>query len=108
METPWAIIDDYVCKAYKTAKAALPNAKMYYNDYKHAATLGRYEAKSNSVFKLVKDLKDRNCGVDGVGFQSHVDLNYADENYAAITGNIKRYAKLGVEVAFTEVDVRCN
>jgi len=41
---------------------------MYYNDYKHASNIGSYKDKSDKVFRLVKDLKDRNCGIDGVGF----------------------------------------
>ena len=67
-ESPWSIIDDYVCKAFKAAKAANPKIKMYYNDYKHESNVGRYASKSDRVYKLVKDLKDRNCGIDGVGF----------------------------------------
>jgi len=41
---------------------------MFYNDYKHASNIGIYKNKSDNVYKLVKDLHDRNCGIDGVGF----------------------------------------
>lgn len=105
--SPWSKINDFVCKAFKKAKEVNPNAELFYNDYKHASMLGRYKSKSDKVFKLVKDLKDRNCGIDGVGFQSHVDINYDDANYESIRENIKRYEEIGVKVHFTEVDVRC-
>ena len=94
-DSPWKIIgDDYICKAYKAARAANPKAKLFYNDYKHASMTGYYEDKSNKVFYLMKDLRDNNCGVDGVGFQSHVDLSYEDENYESIAKNIQRFTKL--------------
>lgn len=106
--SPWSIVPDYVCKAFKKAKEMNPKAELFYNDYKHASMEGRYKMKSDKVYNFVKDLKDRGCGVDGVGFQSHVDINYADENYDSIRKNIQRYAAIGVKVHMTEVDVRCN
>ena len=54
---------------------------------------------------FVKDLKERGIPVDGVGMQLHLDatLNYSEE---AIRQNVQRYNDLGVEVSFSEVDVR--
>lgn len=67
-DSPWTLVDDYICKAYTAAKKANPNTQLYYNDYKYASSVGKYKNKSDKVFKLIKDLKDRNCGIDGVGF----------------------------------------
>lgn len=66
--SPWSIVDDYICKAFKAARKANPNAQLFYNDYKHASMTGIYKDKSDKVFNLVKDLKDRGCPIDGVGF----------------------------------------
>lgn len=63
--------------------------------------------KANVVYALVKDLRNKKCGIDGVGFQSHWALN--DFKYlGGVAKNMKRYEKLGVKVHFTEVDVRCQ
>lgn len=106
--SPWSIVDDYICKAFKAARKANPNAQLFYNDYKHASMTGIYKDKSDKVFNLVKDLKDRGCPIDGVGFQSHVDITYTGENFVSIRQNIRRYADIGIKVHFTEVDVRCE
>ena len=99
----------WVCDAFKTAKKEKPQVKMFYNDDMISAMAGKYEKKSDETYELLKWLKDHDCGIDGVGFESHVDINFGTkENLAAITKDIQRYAKIGIEVMFTEIDVRCN
>ena len=66
--SPWSMIDDYVCKAFKMARKANPNIELFYNDYKHASMAGRYQYKSNKVYDYVKSLVERGCPIDGVGF----------------------------------------
>jgi endo-1,4-beta-xylanase len=107
-ESPWSIIPDYICKAFKAAKAANPNIKMFYNDYNIHSMTGAEQSKSDRVYKLVKDLHDRKCGIDGVGFQTHIDITIPDSDYDGIKQNLKRYKNLGLDVHFTEVDVRCK
>lgn len=36
-ESAWSKVDDYICKAFKAAKASNPKATLFYNDYKHAS-----------------------------------------------------------------------
>lgn len=98
----------WVCEAFKTAKAANPKIKMFYNDDKISSSAGKYEKRSDETYKIMKFLVDNECGIDGVGFESHVGLDFADKNYDSIKADIQRYAALGLEVMFTEVDVRCN
>lgn len=40
--------------------------------------------------------------------QSHVDINYADENFASIVKSMAEYNEIGLEVELTEIDVRCH
>lgn len=98
----------WVCDAFKTAKSANPNVKMFYNDDMISSMVGTDARKGGFTYTLAKYLVDNNCGIDGIGFESHVDINFADENFPSIKENIRRYAAIGLEVMFTETDVRCN
>lgn len=69
---------------------------------------GDYKTKSDKVYSLVKTLKENDCGIDGVGFQNHIDISFTDENIEAIRSNIQRYNDINITVHITETDVRCN
>ena len=55
---------DYVEKAFTYARAADPNAKLFYNDF----AMERYSGKNKAIFKLVQGLVDQGVPIDGVGF----------------------------------------
>jgi hypothetical protein len=57
----------YIETAFRTARAADPNAKLCYNDF----NIEGQNAKSNAVFAMVSDFKARGVPIDCVGFQSH-------------------------------------
>jgi endo-1,4-beta-xylanase len=100
-ESPWltAIGPDYIRLAFEFAHEADPGAKLYYNDYSAEGVGG----KGDAVFELVKGLKEQGVPIDGVGWQGHFQGNtYLDD----IKINGQRLADLGLEVSFTEVDVR--
>ena len=68
-ESPWRNIPDFSCKIFKAARAASTNnQKMFYNDYGIISGVGHQQSKSDRVYNYVKDLKDRDCGIDGIGF----------------------------------------
>jgi endo-1,4-beta-xylanase len=92
---------DYIDKAFEWAHEADPTAKLFYNDYS-AEGLGD---KSDAVYNLVMGMVERGVPIDGVGFQGHFSLDNAP-NPADVAANIQRLAALGLEVQFTEVDVR--
>jgi endo-1,4-beta-xylanase len=91
---------DYVADAFRWAHAADPAAKLYLNDY----NVEGINTKSDAMYELVKSLKAQGVPIDGVGFQAHYDL--AKPFPSDVAGNLKRFADLGVEVAFTELDAR--
>jgi len=110
-DSPWSIVEDYICKAFKAARDAAPKGvKLFYNDYKHASMTGIYQRKSDNIFNMIKNMTERGkeCPIDGVGFQDHIDINYDSENFKSISQNIQRYGDIGIEVHFTETDVRCK
>ncbi|MFL6119029.1 endo-1,4-beta-xylanase [Actinophytocola sp.] len=89
----------YIEQAFRTARAADPNAKLCYNDYN---TDGQ-NAKSNAVFAMVQDFKSRGVPIDCVGFQSH--FNSASPVPSDYQANLQRFANLGVDVQITELDI---
>ena len=77
-----------------------PRPSSIYNDY-GGEGLNR---KSNDVYALVKDLKQRGL-VDGVGLQMHISAA-GFPAVADIQANIQRLADLGLQVNISEMDVR--
>lgn len=89
----------YLADAFRAARAADPNVKLYYNDF-NIVGLG---AKSNAVFTLAQSLKQQGL-IDGVGFQTHLVVQFPFPNQ--LLQNLQRFADLGLDVAITELDVR--
>jgi len=94
-------VPDFVDLAFKTARAASPRTKLFYNDYNTEGIYG----KSEAVFNFVKDMKSRGIPIDGVGLQYHVSTQ-AHPQYNKINDLIGRYCKLGLQVHITEMDVK--
>jgi endo-1,4-beta-xylanase len=80
-DTVWAKVPDFSCTAFKTAKAASPDALLMYNDYNMISNVTYEKTKSDKVYTYIKDLVDRNCGIDGIGFQAHVQTNFPAGGY---------------------------
>ena len=91
--------DTYIAEAFRSARAADPVAKLYINDY----NVEGKNAKSDSLYALVKSLKQQGVPIDGVGFQGHFALGGVP---ADLQQNLHRFADHGVDVAITELDVR--
>ncbi len=59
--------------------------------------------KSDAIFAMVRDFRQRSVPIDGVEFQMHIASLHAD--ITSISANIKRFTALGVQVHITEMDV---
>lgn len=94
---------EYIEMAFRWAHAADPNAKLFYNDH-DGEGLGR---KSDDIYALVKDLRQRGVPIHGVGLQMHVSTKNPP-NPKQVAANIKRLGDLGLEVRITEMDVRIH
>src|SRR5690242_18567797 len=90
--------DGYMEEAFRTARAADPNAKLCYNDY----NTDGINAKSTGIYNMVRDFKSRGVPIDCVGFQSHLGQG---ANLSSYQANLQRFADLGVDVQITELDV---
>jgi len=91
--------NNFIAEAFKTAHATDPDAKLYYNDYGVEAK----NHKSDTMYKLVQDLKTQGVPIHGVGFQSHFSLGQIPHD---MQENMERFAALGLDVAITELDIR--
>jgi endo-1,4-beta-xylanase len=89
----------YLADAFRWAHEADPHAQLFYNDYNIEFT----GPKSNTVYQLVKRLKAQGVPINGVGFQTHLDTQYP---FPDLRNNLERFARLGLNVAETEIDVR--
>ena len=89
----------YIEQAFRWAHEADPHALLFYND-NGGEDLGR---KSNAIYAMVKDFKQRHVPIDGIGLQMHVPNLELDA--AAVAANIARLTALGVQVHITELDV---
>lgn len=91
--------DEYIEMAFRWARESDPEAKLFINDY----SVSRKGPKQDGLYKLVKDMLDRGVPIDGVGFQTHINLNYP--SVEDIRKSIKRFAELGLDVQITELDI---
>ena len=89
----------YIEQAFRWAHEADPKALLFYNEAE-GDTLKR---KSDAIFALVWDFKNRGIPIDGVGLQLH--LPRLDYDTGAGAANIERLTKLGLQVHITELDV---
>jgi endo-1,4-beta-xylanase len=93
----------YIEQVLTWAHAADPNAKLFYNDY-NAEPL---DAKSDAIYAMAQDFKTRGVPLDGIGFQLHIDLTFDNPaTLASLTGNLQRFAALGLDLHITELDIR--
>lgn len=91
----------YIEQAFRTAFAADPSTPLYYNDY----NIEGINAKSDSVYAMLSDLKARGVPVHGVGMQMHL-IGGAIPDIASISANFARFSALGLKIQITEMDVR--
>ncbi len=94
----------YIERAFQAARAADPNAVLYYNDY----NIDQNNAKTDKMIEMIKDFKTRDIPLDGIGFQMHVFMDYP--SIADITTAMQKVidADPTIKVKITELDVAVN
>ena len=89
----------YVEQAFRWAHDADPAALLFYNDNGGEGL----NKKSDTIYAMVKDFKQRGVPIDGVGLQMHI--SQLDFDSAGVALNIARLTALGLQVHITELDV---
>ncbi|MFF4253789.1 non-reducing end alpha-L-arabinofuranosidase family hydrolase [Streptomyces sp. NPDC001663] len=91
--------DGFIEQAFRTARTADPAAKLCYNDY---SIEDWNAAKTQGVYRMVRDFKSRGVPIDCVGFQSHFGTGGPPAGFQTTLSN---FAALGVDVQITELDI---
>ncbi|MFC4466104.1 non-reducing end alpha-L-arabinofuranosidase family hydrolase [Streptomyces xiangluensis] len=89
----------FIEEAFRTARKADPSAKLCYNDYNIE---NWSDAKTQGVYRMVKDFKSRGVPIDCVGLQSHFGAGGPPASFQTTLSN---FAALGVDVQITELDI---
>jgi len=90
--------EDYLAKAFQFAHEADPQAELYYNDYAL-----ENEPKRNGAVRLIQKLKAQGVPINAIGLQGHNNLRWPSVKQQEDT--IKAFAKLGIKINITELDV---
>jgi endo-1,4-beta-xylanase len=90
--------EGFIADAFRTARVADKDAKLYLNEIGAEGI----NAKSNRLYEIVRGLKAAGVPIDGVGFQTHFNLDGVPADFVA---NMQRFRALGLDVAITEADV---
>jgi endo-1,4-beta-xylanase len=89
----------YIEQAFRWAHEADPHALLFYNEAEGEGM----NRKSDAIYAMAKDFRERGVPIDGVGLQMHISRPDFDSN--ALADNIERLTKLGLQVHITELDV---
>ncbi len=92
----------YIDEAFVTARAADPDARLYYNDFGTDGT----SAKANAAYDMYVGMQARGVPLDGVGLQMHTGAPNMGPVLSTMVENMQRLAALGLEIVISEMDVR--
>ncbi len=93
--------ETFIDEAFHAARAADPEARLYYNDF-GGEGMGR---KATAIYDMVVRLLERQVPIDGVGLQMHTQ-SQGGPSVQDFNANLQRLANLGLDVIISEMDVR--
>lgn len=89
----------FIETAFKAArKAGGPELKLYINDYGTDNP-----EKRDRLYELVKELLEKGVPIDGVGHQTHINLDYP--SVESIIESMDKFHALGLDNQITELDM---
>lgn len=102
---------DFIKTAFRAARRADPNAKLFYNDYNMDD-----RTKRNAVINMLRELINDGVPIDGVGMQAHYAIQGGGVNYETSINNVESainaFENLAeetghpLEIHITELDIR--
>jgi len=104
-----ALGDDAYIIAFQTAYAQNPEATLTLNDVNNQSSMGQGSEETQRTYNLMKKIRAALPNANlRVGMQMHISAADGQIDEKDIITTIQKMRSLGVEVAFTEVDVRIN
>ncbi|MBX2822772.1 MAG: endo-1,4-beta-xylanase [Rhodothermaceae bacterium] len=94
--------DDFVARLFEYARAADPDALLFYNDY---GTIWD-RPKRAAMFAMIDDLIVRGIPIDGVGLQVHI--TYEFPSISEIETTMQGIVERGLKLHLSELDIRVN
>lgn len=93
---------EFLTLAFKFAREADPDVKLYYNDYNIDQGAVKNTGKHAASMALLKRLLKDGAPITGVGIQGHWHL---DTNLEDVEKAIENYESLGLKISISELDV---
>jgi endo-1,4-beta-xylanase len=93
----------YIEQVFRWARNADPGALLFYNEAEGEGL----NYKSDAVYAMVRDFRERGVPIDGIGLQMHIPSLEGDvpSLMVALSANIARLTALRIQVHITELDV---
>ncbi|WP_424814701.1 endo-1,4-beta-xylanase [Roseococcus sp. YIM B11640] len=105
--TPWlqALGPGYIETALRIARQADPTLRLTLNEFDLYADTRGANTKRQRLLRVVRGLLDRNCPLDAIGIQGHLQMRdpFRPEIFTAF---VRSLHELGLAVLITEMDVR--
>lgn len=100
-DTPWlkTVGEDYFERVFEIAGKHLKDTTLFYNDYNEFDPV-----KREKYIRKIKEMQKAGAPVSGIGLQCHLGLNHA-VNFDEFKQGMEDYAKLGLKIHITELDV---
>ena len=99
--SPWVKIfgdNSFIKYAFQFAKKyGIEGCKYYYNDYNEYIS-----QKTQAIIKMVQEVNEGEQLIDGIGLQSHLDVNFP--GISAYEQAIKAFSQTGLDLQVTELD----
>ncbi len=93
-----ALGPEYVELAFRYARNADPDAKLFLNE------VGTTDpSKRDQIVALVQDLQAKGVPIDGIGMQMHISLT--NPSLRDFEAALEAYSQLGIEIQITELDL---
>jgi endo-1,4-beta-xylanase len=93
--------EDYIALAFRTARAADPDVKLFINDF----GTERDTAKVGALIRLTERMRARGVPIDGIGFQWHQQMR---DDTTVVRQNLRRAAATGLLIHVSELDLIFN